>query len=626
MKWSQSVATVLCLLLVGVGASAVAQERAEEGRQGAESLTEHADPEVRAAALVALGRSGTADDRARLEEAKVADAPEERLAAGLGLMLAGDRQAAAFTAEQISENRQSYDALRRASAILGSGATATLVRALLAEPEPALRRDVYRFLASQSGELYGLLGAEIRQSEAEIRQMARQALVFAARAETLELATALLGDRDAELRREGLRLVEALQHRRDLRAQIVEILEGALQDRDSEVQEGAARQLAALGERSGVDVLVDRLGTQETSERIATARFLLQNSPRVQISAMRPILEGLDPDGDDAQEERELLYELAATSRDTDLTAELTGLFRSDIFEDRLVAAGALGRTGDSGAISLLTGGLFEGQSAIRLRSARSLGHLGDPEALGQLRRAVTSERDKEVRLAAIEAIGRIRDERSVQVLRFLVTDNDREIKAAVTDALEATGLPAASQGLEVLLRDRNLDIQWRAFLALLSINPEAAQRHINQALRNPPETFGNDLNPYTMTESARSAIYSRLFSHSGSRVRTVAAQHASIHRDVLLPAARQAVVDSSIHRDLRSELVHLLVAAGEEDDLARLDRVMRNFAGEPAATVAAWAIAERAGSAFEASFRGFIARDDSVAKAIAAYALIAMD
>ncbi len=621
-------AAVLAFVLVSVSATALASEKSEQGLNLAQEMTENASPAVRAAALVTLGHAGSTADRALLDEFKTADGPEERISAGVGLILAGNREGVSFTAEQVREARGTYEVLRDISAILTEAQMRTLVQAALADATGEQRRDIFRFLGGRSGDLYGILAEQMASNDEEVRTAARQALLHSARGESLSVANALASNRDEEIRKQVLAITNALKDRRDIRSDIIEVLEARLGDSSGEIQQDAARQLVALGEEGGANFLIQSLAEADGAKRISTGEFLLGHDIRADLSSLRPLIDDLeaDPEDTDRQKEREVLYELAATSRDGDFFDDLVQKFNGDIAEDRLVAARSLGRMGNDDAVALLQRGLFEGQSVVRHHSARGLGHLGNADALGQLRRSVTNERDKAVRLESIKAIGGIRDVRSVQVLRFLVTDNDSEIKLAVVDALNAIGLPESAQGLEILVRDRDREVQWRAFLALLRIKPETAQRHLTTVLRNPPDSFARDLNPFELTSSARTAIYKSLLTHSGSRVRTAAVEHVNAHREVLLPVAREMVISKEINEETRRALVLVLVSEVQNEDLARLDRVMREYGEEASGQIAGWTLARNASSNFEASFRGFLSRDDSVMKAISAFALTMMD
>lgn len=624
MSGPRIITSLLVALLVSLAGPAVASERADQGKSVATELLEHSDPAVRGAALITVGHSGGAQERRELENYRSDDDPTVRLHAGFASMVAGQRGAQAFTVDQIRSHRRPYEALLRASVVLSEEQVVALINGLLTEAEAPLRRDVLRFVASRSGNIYSILTTQLQSSDEEIRRAAMQALRFSPRGESLGVAKSLASHRDVAVRAQALQITEALGDRRALRAEITEILIARLVDRDGSIQDQAARQLVSLNHRQGTEHLVGRLATMESGERHTTIGFLLEHDIRVNIQQVRPLIEALEVDEANRQEERELLYALAATSRDEDFFREATQKFNSSIFEDRLVAAKALGRSGNPEAVEFLTRGLFEGQTVMRLYSAQGLGHLGETEALTAMRRAL-NDRDREVRLAVIDSLGMIRDEQSTQVLRLVMGEQDPVFQERLVQSLDRLRIEEATRGLEMLLRGRNLDVQWKAFLALARVNPEVAIRNVNSALRNPPDTFAIDLNPSEMSAELTEAVYRQLLTHSSSRVRGAAVQHVSKYRVELLPVIRELVVSGDLTREIRQALVEVLLAIESDEDLARLDRVMRNFSGEFSGELAAWYLAGRDASSFEASFRGFMARDASVMQAIAAYALTRM-
>ena len=619
MKCSRMMALFLATLVSGAALPAVASERTDEVQETAQALTEHRDPAVRAAALIAIGHVGTAEQRELLANFHSASSSDERLAAGAAQILAGDRQAVAFTAEQLLESRETYEATRNLAVLLPDDQVLAVVEAALNDAEAGDRRDLFRFLGAQKGALYDALTGRLTAGDEEVRKAALQAVVYTAREDTLGVAENLIGHRDASIRRQSLNIISPLAARPDLRAKAVELLTRLSEDGDDEIKLGAAKRLVELGEYKGAEILVGTLSAAEPDGRVETLEFLVANDARGNLSILRPLIEEVEADDGDRQRERELLYELAATDADQDFIDDLRQKYGSTHFDERLVAFHALGRTGRDEVRSMLEQNLGAGRTDLRRLSARGLGHLGNPESLGPLRSALSGERDLDVRLALIEAIGRIRDAQSVQVLRFLVTDRDPQIKLAIIDAFENLALPEASQGLELLLRDRDSNVQWRAFLVLLQLDPERASRHMNSALRSPPDTFSGDIDPYQLTSQARSSLYETMLAHNGSRVRATAAEHGTVHRNVLLPVVRKTVLSDRIEADVRRDLVHLLITEGDDDDLAIFQRVITRYSGEPAAEAAAWHLAANPSSAFEETFTTLIGDDDEQAETVLA-------
>ncbi|RAL23651.1 hypothetical protein DL240_05690 [Lujinxingia litoralis] len=621
MKWRDALTGAAVVAIVAPAPAAFAAERQDEAREIAQELQEHADPKVRIAAILTLGETADRAGRRELEAKKAAEAEREKLAVGLALMLANERSATSYSADILKESATTYALVREMVYGLPEATQTKLLEAALKGADAATRRDVFRYLAQQSGAIYNLLESPLTSTDGELRQDARVATVYTARPQALEFAQTMLRSRDAGVRADAMAISEAFLAKNDLRPELVTFLEGALGNRDEAVSLKAARQLVRLGEARGAAPLFKKAAGQEPSERAEILSFLVEERARVRLDELRPLIAATED-----QSDRELLYQLAALTGDDAVYQELVEMFRSDVFERRLVGAKALGLTRRAEAMELLNRGLFEGSREIRLHSARGLGQIANAGALTPLRRAVTNERDKEVRLAAVEALGQIREARAVQVMRFLTTDQDPEIKLQLVDSLINTGVPEAAQTLEILLRDRDLSVQWQAFVGLLKLDPQAAERHVRTALRNPPPQFADALNPQQLSSAAREFIYTHLFRHNASRVREAAMAQLERYRETLLPLARELATADDIQPDVRSELIYQLAASNDPKMTATLESVVRLRPDEPAAILAAWALARRGDAELEASFRGYLTRDNPLMRAIASYGLARID
>lgn len=590
MKWNHPVIVAVVAGLSLIAHPAMASEPVDEARQAVDTYIDHADPELTAAALLATAHIGSSDQHEQLEIHKTATGHEERLAAAAGLVLSGDDEGASFAAEQLLEAIDIDDALLRLSAYLSDPQLRDVIEVALPEAEGRDRRAIVYFMANQQGPVYDALIQRVTGADDDLRQLAMEAVSYTAGEQTVEVIEGLSNHRDAAIRAQTLDLTEALKHRRDLRSQIVETLEGALDDSEADIRRRAARQLVELGEARGAQVLTGLLAEAESEERVEILELLLDHDATADVDEIRPLIEEVEFDEEgDRQRERELLYEFAATDVDNQLLADLSAKMSSTTFDDRLVALGALGRTGLPEARQMLSDSLGEGRSDVRRLSARGLGQIGHPDSLDDLRAQLTGERDDEVRLVIIEAIGQIRDAKSVHILRFLRSDRSTEVRLALVDALETIGLPESIRDLENILEQRDTEVQWRAFVALLSLDVDTARGSASMILRNPPDRFGHDLDPDKMNDEAREMVYEAILTHRLSRIRSVGVEHVKANRDALMPIARQVVVDPDLDANTRAELVHLIATAADDDDRQLFERVVRNFSEEPAGRLAAW-------------------------------------
>ena len=629
MKWSRIVALMLVVVVVGVAGPAVASEdeRADEIRESLHDLIEHSEPDVRAAAVVVVGHIGTSEQQERLEEFKHSDHAQERLAAGAALVVAGESGELDFLVEQLLEASSTYAAIQTVSNYLDDDQLLRVVDSAVDEADSGQRRDLFRFLAGQTGALYQSLSARLTDGDTEVRQAAHEAVVYTAGETALDVADGLRGNQNAEIREQALDIVDAVSGRSDLRTSVIELLEQMSGDSEQTVQQRAARMLVKLGEHSGGEVLMGMLSDLDSEERVELVEFLLEYDAQANLDQIKPIIQQVEmADDADRQRERQLLYELAATDSDDAFFAELRELFTSNDIDDRIAAARSLGRTGHGGALELLSRGLGEGRSDIRRYSARGFGHFGDSETLGELRTALTGESDKEIRLELINTVGQIQDVRATQVLRFLVRDRDPDVRLAVVEALDDIGLPESGAALEMLIQDRDMDVKWAAFLSLLRLDADQARGHVTSLFRNPPNTFGHSLDPHAMPRRAREAVYGEILSHNASRVRTTGVEHATAHRDVLLPVAREKMLDADIHEETRRGLVYLIISERDAEDTVRLEQVVADYSDEPAAEVAAWYLARNMEAGFEELFERFASGDDSPMALIGRLALVNLD
>ncbi|MBA2663011.1 MAG: HEAT repeat domain-containing protein [Bradymonadaceae bacterium] len=616
------IALITMALLVPTAADAqLSKEGREEVRGYAEELKDNADPQAQQAAIMTLGRLADRAQRKQLEAFKQAEHERVRLAAGMALLLSGDRTANAFLVVELSKSTSLFKTLREVTSALPDDIESQLIVELLKKATPEIQRDVYRYLALQHGALYELLGGQLADRDAATRTLALEATMFTLRPDSLVLARALLANRDDDVRQIGVRLAAGLKANPLAVADVTALLESALKDRTPRIAESAARELTTLRNQAGVDALVGLLPKAEAASRQELVALLLEHDVRPPLAPIKPLLKSAEQ-----AEDRALLYELAAASREPEIFEELQKMFASDKFDDRLIAARALGRTKNALALDILARGLFEGRPEIRVLCARSLGLLQNEAALPHLRRAINAERVKEIKLETIAAVGQIKTVESIQILRFLITDNDLEVKRQVVKSLRALGLPEGAAALEILFRDRNLDIQWLAFLTALELNPAMGLRQAQISMRSPPEGFLTDLKFHRYDAATREALLEQLITHSDARVRTAIAARLITLSASGLAVARKSAARTSTPPDLRRELVLSLAERRDAADLALFEAIVREPDAGEVAQIAAWALSHSGSSELEASYRGYLGNKSQIIRSIAVYGMSATE
>jgi HEAT repeat protein len=238
------------------------------------------DPEIRAAAAEALGRSpeeyvlpvlqaavlrdssqqGAALAYARLGTARCdplvellsADAAPVRAAAAEGLAQCGVefvQQVGAAAGRE--EDRTARQAMIRALGASRQGAAVPLLLPYLAEDDPALRFAAVQALGrTRHPDAFEPLLAALRDAGPEIRAVAMSALGQLGDARAFEPLSDQLGARDRDLRRTAIFALDQLQL-----TEIGERLMAALDDVDREVRLTAVRVLRRMGARPAIEAL-----------------------------------------------------------------------------------------------------------------------------------------------------------------------------------------------------------------------------------------------------------------------------------------------------------------------------------------------------------------------------------
>lgn len=102
----------------------------------------------------------------------------------------------------------------------------------------------------------------------------------------------------------------------------------------------------------------------------------------------------------------------------------------------RLAAASALGKVGDSRAVTPLIGALDD-RKRVKEIAARALGEIGDMRAVEPL---ITQLHDEnwEIRGTVAKALGKIGDDHAIQPLISLLEDKNENVRWHAVQALEA--------------------------------------------------------------------------------------------------------------------------------------------------------------------------------------------
>lgn len=122
--------------------------------------------------------------------------------------------------------------------------------------------------------------------------------------------------------------------------------------------------------------------------------------------------------------------EAMGRSKDPAALVELSADIKSEDDHIRWGAIKGLGSLGDKRAVPVLIPALSHTDRNTRWKAAQALGELKDSRAVDQLISAARGDKDKNVRLAAIEALMSIGGGKALAALDGLSGDPDRQVKA----------------------------------------------------------------------------------------------------------------------------------------------------------------------------------------------------
>ncbi|MFW5967488.1 MAG: HEAT repeat domain-containing protein, partial [Persicimonas sp.] len=416
-----------------------------------------------------------------------------------------------------------------------------------------------------------------------------------------------------EVRADGVELAIALTSRSGGHDAAEEALEKAVDDASTEIAEKAARHLVEQGDKSAADTLAERLANlEEDDDKRDLARFLVEHGATVSKSTAESLKESED------DELTQLGWQLHAIIDGDAIFDELEKKFGSTNYDDRLIAVKALGHIDRPGAYKMLEKGLFEGRAEFRKESIEGLKRLAHPRTIPALKKALNDEQDKEVLLKVIDAISRIDDDQSLNLLRFKTTTNDREVKMAIIKAIRRLGDPDGVRPLRVMSQDRNLDIRWEAFLTTLELDRERGLSQLDSQLRNPPEGFMSDIEE--LDAPVRDEVIAHVLENGDSDARGAALATARTVVESQFDTYRKLAEDSQAPENVRREALLALIERNDKEDLSTFEEVAGDSRAKKIARLAAWTLAARGGEDQEDAFEELSESDDEALKAILAW------
>jgi HEAT repeat protein len=302
--------------------------------------------------------------------------------------------------------------------------------------QPAVRSDIVEMLVRHGPRVVDLLIEQLDAEDLDTRQVAAVALGRIGSPGAVPALVALLAD-DAELASVAASALAKIGDRRAF-----EPLLGVLG------HPAAAVRQAAIG-------ALNSLGHPDLAARVGA--LLYAADPHVRESAIKIVgyfgypeyvdimLECCrDPD---ERVRRAAIEHLPFVEHPGIIPALVAGL-HDQTPAVRIAAARAFAHVEDTDALPVLLGALQDQDAWVRYYAVRSIGRQGLADAVEALAQLARADAAKQVRIASLEALGRIGGERPVSALAPFATIEDTELACAATAALGEAQHPSAQSVL----------------------------------------------------------------------------------------------------------------------------------------------------------------------------------
>ncbi len=377
---------------------------------------------------------------------------------------------------------------QRAAIVLGRARDESAVDPLIAalEDENAGVRKYAAWALGQIGNnsAVAALARALEDPVAEVRHQAMWALGQVGDPPAEEAFVGALQNEEAIIRMQAAR---ALRQSDDEAA--IDALISALDDIDSDVRLQAVWALGRIGDERAVPGLIKALSDVITDIRMQAVLALSDIGGPQSINGLAAALN--DEDADVRRAAIAALGESASDSIDPLIHAATV----DENSENRREALNALRRSDDVDALRGFVAALNDGNSAIRRSAIDALGESDSSEAIEPLIHAATTDGNTENRIAALNALLRLRDNRVFPAFAASLNSDVNEIREIAVDGLCELDSPNAAVLLSGVLiesytfRPLGDEYRLRIILTLRDIgDPRAAEalRYIIHHSSNP--------------------------------------------------------------------------------------------------------------------------------------------
>ena len=243
-----------------------------------------------------------------------------------------------------------------------------------------------------------------------------------------------------------------------------------LKSTDAEVVFQTAALLGHRGDASGKAVLVDNASSADPARRMAALKALVNVADGPVFDLMRERIK----DRETPYEELVAAYEVYLKSGSNKIQSYLEGELNSTDIPQRAAAVHFIGKVKGRAATADIHPLLGNAPKPIRLAACHAMGELAQGESIGVLRDSLARETDKEMKIAMLKALAKMRDVEVIPVARFYIADPDSDVRREAVAAIIAVPDPSGAPDLEIASRDRIKEIREMALFALIEQNPES--------------------------------------------------------------------------------------------------------------------------------------------------------
>lgn len=232
----------------------------------------------------------------------------------------------------------------------------------------------------------------------------------------------------------------------------VEKLLGLLDSRDSNVRINSICALRQIHDPIAIPYLIEMLNDKVPEVRKEAAfalGFFIEPEEAAQTEL--PLIDAL---GDSEPEVQEVAVRSLGKIKSKDSIPYLEELLQDNNQNLQIAAVTALGKIGDPGAVDSLTHLLEYEKWQVRKEVVDALVETGDSGAVGPLI-SLLGDENYRVRQCAADGLGKLGDQRAVEpLIKALEIEREREVRVAEVRALGELGGPEAIEGLRRVSTD----------------------------------------------------------------------------------------------------------------------------------------------------------------------------